>query len=123
MAHGSGWAISLCASTSDPSSTIPLVVVLSLLSEFVSCWLDKHCNDRDRSRLHLVGKWSEPFLAGSISLYFNKIIYVLQKISIALRDVGLWDRLQPSVIHNLVLILSPAVVCLCLYFIKADCSK
>lgn len=123
MAHGSGWAISLCASTSEPSSTIPLVVVLSLLLEFVSCWLDKHCNDRDRSRLHLVGKWSEPFLAGSISLYFNKIIYVLQKISIALRDVGLWDRLQPSVIHNLVLILSPAVVCLCLYFIKADCSK
>ena len=95
MAHGSGWVISLCTSTSDPSSIIPLVVIVlsSVLSEFVSCWLDRRCNDRDRSRLHLVGKWSVPFLAGSIYLYFNKIIYVLQKISIALRDLGLWDRL------------------------------
>lgn len=94
MAHGSGWVISLCTSTSDPSSTIPhVVIVLSVLSEFVSCWLDRRCNDRDRSRLHLVGKWSVPFLAGNIYLYFNKIMYVLQKISIALRDLGLWDRL------------------------------
>lgn len=54
---------------SDPISTVPLVIFVSSVSELIQRFGlpgTRHWNDRDRSRLSLAGKWSTPFLAGSI---------------------------------------------------------
>lgn len=51
-------------------STILLVLFLSSISEFVSICLARHgILQLQRARLHLAGKWSMPFLAGSIFSY------------------------------------------------------
>lgn len=123
MVHGSGWAISLRIRAPLTQSALFHWSFFCLQFQSLSVFglpSTGCCNDRDRSRLHLVGKWSMPYLAGRLSLYIlqqdNWCFTVDQHCLEGFRDMVQAVPLCHSQPH--VHITSCNSTCLCLYFTK-----